>query len=305
LAGGLARRDVRCCNTAGEPAGYSMAITIRTMTGRDIPLGMALTDRAGWNQTEADWLRFLAMEPGGCFIAEWKGRPAGTTVTTVLGAVGWIAMVLVDEAVRRRGIGTQLVEHAVAHLRQRAIATLRLDATPLGRPVYEKLGFEPEYEVARWEGTPPAVTADAPVGLGPVTADQFPAIVELDRHVTGTDRQRLIRYLSGHLPGAAWVVAAGGKAAGYALLRPGSKAIQVGPSVALDPEVGTAVFEAALRSCAGRRVFVDIPVDNVPASRLVQWKGFALQRRWIRMRRGLPVPDHPAQLWASSGPENG
>jgi hypothetical protein len=34
-----------------------MAIIIRTMTGRDVPLGMALTDRAGWNQTEADWLR--------------------------------------------------------------------------------------------------------------------------------------------------------------------------------------------------------------------------------------------------------
>ena len=106
------------------------------------------------------------MEPGGCFVAEWKGRPAGTTVTTVLGAVGWIAMVLVDEAVRRRGIGARLVEHAVAHLRRRSIATLRLDATPLGRPVYAKLGFEPEYEVARWEGTPPAVTADAPSRLG-------------------------------------------------------------------------------------------------------------------------------------------
>ena len=97
-----------------------MAIIIRTMTGRDVPLGMALTDRAGWNQTEADWLRFLALEPEGCFVAEWDGRPVGTTVTTVLGAVGWIAMVLVDEVVRGQGFGTRLVEHAVTYLRQRA-----------------------------------------------------------------------------------------------------------------------------------------------------------------------------------------
>ncbi len=283
-----------------------MAIIIRTMTGRDVPLGMALTDRAGWNQTEADWLRFLALEPEGCFVAEWDGRPVGTTVTTVLGAVGWIAMVLVDEVVRGRGFGTRLVEHAVTYLRQRSIPTVRLDATALGRPVYEKLGFEPEYEVARWEGAlSRSGTADEDAArdprIEPLTADQLAAVAALDQHVTGTDRQRLIRCL----PDTAWVVTVGGKLAGYAMLRPGSGAIQLGPAVALDPEVGTALFEAALRSGVGHQVFIDVPADNAAASRWAESKGLYVQRRWMRMRRGQPVHDHPAQLWASSGPENG
>jgi GNAT superfamily N-acetyltransferase len=282
-----------------------MAISIRTMTDRDVQLGMTLASRAGWNQTAADWFRLLAMEPAGCFVAEWEGRPAGTAVTTVLGAVGWIAMVLVDEAVRGRGIGTRLVEHALTHLRRRSIPTVRLDATALGRPLYEKLGFVPEYEMARWEGDAPAETTESSFfRAGPLAAHQLPAVAELDRHITGTDRQRLLKGIY-ELLGGAWAVTGEGKLAGYGMLRPGARAIQVGPAVALDPESGTAIFAAALQACAGHLVFIDIPVQNAVASRWAEANGLQVQRRLLRMRHGQPVHDCPAQLWASSGPENG
>ena len=48
------------------------------MTSADIPLGMTLSQQAGWNQTRADWRRFLALEPGGCFVGELDGRPKNT-----------------------------------------------------------------------------------------------------------------------------------------------------------------------------------------------------------------------------------
>jgi GNAT superfamily N-acetyltransferase len=127
-------------------------IAIRLMTAADIPLGMHLKSQAGWNQTEADWRRLLALDPEGCFVAELDGRAVGTTATTLFGPVGWISMVLVEASVRRLGIGTRLLEHALAYLDRAGAKTVRLDATPLGRPVYEKLGFIADYELARWEG---------------------------------------------------------------------------------------------------------------------------------------------------------
>ena len=126
---------------------------IRVMNLDDVPLGCRLNGAAGWNQLPADWQRLLALEPAGCFVAEWDGQPVGTTCVTRFDTIAWISMVLVDAAHRGRGIGTQLMRHAIAWLDQCGARTVRLDATALGRPVYEKLGFVGEYEVARWEGT--------------------------------------------------------------------------------------------------------------------------------------------------------
>ena len=41
----------------------STSVSIRTMRAADIPLGMRLKQLAGWNQTEADWRRNLALQP--------------------------------------------------------------------------------------------------------------------------------------------------------------------------------------------------------------------------------------------------
>jgi GNAT superfamily N-acetyltransferase len=83
------------------------------MTVADVPLGMRLKEQAGWNQTEADWRRFLDLEPEGCFVAELDGQPVGTTTTCVFGSVAWVGMVLVDPAVRGRGVGRSLMKHAL------------------------------------------------------------------------------------------------------------------------------------------------------------------------------------------------
>src|SRR5262245_6183131 len=120
-------------------------IRIRRMTAADLSLGMRLKAANGWNQTEADWRRYLDLGGEGCVVAELDGEPVGTTATCVVGTVAWIAMVLVDAEVRGRGIGKALMSHALEHLDRRGIACLRLDATPLGQPLYEKLGFQAEF----------------------------------------------------------------------------------------------------------------------------------------------------------------
>src|SRR5205823_2447734 len=96
--------------------GAGRMVRIRPMTDADLALGMRLKDQAGWNQTEADWRRFLALEPDGCFVAELDATPVATTVTCTFGPVAWLAMVLVEAAVRGRGIGTALAAHALAFL---------------------------------------------------------------------------------------------------------------------------------------------------------------------------------------------
>ena len=105
---------------------------------------------AGWNQTDNDWKRIFHYQPDGCFVIECEGEAAGTATTTCYGNdLAWIGMVLVDPRFRRRGLATALMEHCLQFLeKEKGIACVRLDATPEGQTVYEKLGFRLEYETS-------------------------------------------------------------------------------------------------------------------------------------------------------------
>src|SRR5439155_16299847 len=127
----------------------------------------------------------------GCIVPALDGNPVGTTCTCTFGPVAWVAMVLVDASVRGQGIGTDLMRHALAFLDGRGVRTVRLDATPLGRPLYEKLGFEAQFELARYEGTVPAGVAPSPPEVGPVGRGDLPQLVALDQAATATDRRKL------------------------------------------------------------------------------------------------------------------
>ena len=113
---------------------------LRVMTSADIPAGMRLKELAGWNQTAADWRRFLARSPEGCFVAEVGAQVCGTVTTVAFeGRFAWIGMVLVDPEYRGRGFGTALLERAIHYLDELDLSAVKLDATPQGKPLYEKL----------------------------------------------------------------------------------------------------------------------------------------------------------------------
>ena len=278
-------------------------IELRNMTRLDVPLGMRLKDQAGWNQTEDDWRRFLDLEPGGCFVAMKEGSPVGTVAAFVFGSIGWIAMVLVDKPARHQGIGRRLLEHALEYLDARGVRTARLDATALGRPIYERLGFVAEYELLRMQGVARATAAHSNVRA--LLPERLADLLELDRKVTATERGRLLEALYQEAPDAMRTFVADRCLLGYVTIRHGARATQLGPGVALTDEAGRALIADALSRCREQAAFIDVPVDNRAAMACAESHGLVVQRPFIRMRRGDPVDDDPTRLWASSGPEKG
>jgi GNAT superfamily N-acetyltransferase len=272
------------------------------MTAADIPLGMRLKEQAGWNQIEADWVRFLDLEPEGCFVAELDAAPVGTVTTCTFGPVAWVAMVLVDTAVRGQGIGTRLVRHALDFLDGRGIRSGRLDATALGQPLYEKLGFRAEYRLTRFEGVVPP--GPAPDGVMPAGRDDWAGLVALDRAMVRTERDKLLLRLFAERPEAVRMVRDDNGPKGYLTVRPGSRALHIGPCVTV-AEAGPLLLGDAFHRYAGQRVYLDVPVDNTGARQMAESRGLTAQRDFIRMGRGPRVPELAAHIWASSGPEKG
>jgi predicted N-acetyltransferase YhbS len=280
-------------------------ISIRVMTPADVPLGMRLKAQAGWNQTEADWARFLSMAPAGCFVAERGGGPVGTVVTCDFAGVAWVAMMLVDEGSRRQGVGAALLRHALAYLDEKGVATVRLDATPMGQPMYERFGFAAQVDLTRYVGRPTPTQPASASATEPFELSQLDAIAALDGWATHTDRRAFLSRLLPACASATRVVTHNGAVIGYATARPGSNATQVGPCIARHADAGRALLADALGRCAGRPVILDVPTDHRAAAALAESAGLKPQRTLTRMARGRAVTERPDALWAGSGPELG
>jgi len=276
-------------------------IQVRGMTFEDLALGLRLKQQAGWNQTAADWARFLSLQPDGCFVAELDGTPAGTVATCVFGPVAWIGLMLVEQAQRGRGLGRALMTRALAFLDSRGVRSVRLDATPMGEPLYRSLGFVPQFRLGRWGGELQGGEAVAGVEAGG-RAD-WESILHLDRVVTGTDRRPLLGALLHEQPGELRVVRRGGAVVGYLTARRGARALFLGPCLAT-AEAGPLLLADAWQRHAGKTAFLDIPAGHVAAT-WVRQHGLSEQRELLRMCRGEAVEESVRQLWASSGPEKG
>ena len=115
---------------------------IRQMRPGDIPDAMQLKQAAGWNQVPGDWERLLRLDPQGCFVAEIDGKVVGSATALRHGTqMAWLGMVLVLPEYRRRGVAKALTEHALAWLDGHGVKACGLDATDMGKPLYEQLGF--------------------------------------------------------------------------------------------------------------------------------------------------------------------
>ncbi len=283
-------------------------ICIRRMTAHDLPLGMRLKSQAGWNQTQADWRRFLAMQPEGCLVAELDGVAVGTGAVTAFESVAWISMVLVEQSVRGRGIGKALLNQALELAAELGCASIRLDATALGQPLYESLGFVPQYELTRYAGVAGPVgstSSSAPIAVRVARSADWPAILHVDNVITGTQRSKFLSRLFAEDPAAVRVFEHGHRITGYFTLRHGSDAVQLGPCIAETDEAGSALILDALSRYAGNRVYWDLPSDHFAAVQIAKSASVSPQRQFLRMCRGVGVNENRNGLWASSGPELG
>lgn len=133
----------------------------RLLTLRDVEAAERLSTLAGWNQTPADWRRLLALAPDGC----WGIDESGLLVSTATGVrredgLVWIGMVLTRPECRGRGYATRLMQHILDTEQERGATRFGLDATILGKPIYERFGFVAAGEVERWRRTAQPVMAE-------------------------------------------------------------------------------------------------------------------------------------------------
>ena len=280
----------------------------RVMTERDVASGVRLNTLAGWNQTEADWRMFLESSPDGCFVTEVQGQVVGTAATICYeNRFAWIGMVLVDPEHRNSGIGTRLLHKTIEYLDGAGIAAMKLDATALGKPIYSKLGFVPEYEIERWvrEKSAAASPQPEPRSVSP-DKTELERMCDFDRELFGADRGFLIRALHDHAPELTNIAWKEGVPQGYTLGRKGRFADHLGPCVANEPNTAQHLLRSFLQQSSRERIIVDCLPSNSVFLNELRLAGFVFSRPLTRMVRGPNShPGRPESICAILGPEFG
>jgi GNAT superfamily N-acetyltransferase len=273
----------------------------------ELPDADALVREAGWNQVAADWEIFRAL--GTVHAARADGRVVATAAILPYGGFAWISMVLVAGTQRRKGLGTDLLKHCVAELRQQGRVPV-LDATPAGRPIYRSLGFQESWGFHRLERarpqTPPAfpVAGDG-LAVGAIGDPDWSALCAYDARAFGADRSALRGLLRGRLPPAELVARRDGRIAGFVLGRDGRSASQIGPLVAEDDATAQALLARAL-AAVDVPVYVDFADSKVLLLKWLAGAGFTAQRPFTRMLLGRASGfDDEARTFAVAGPEFG
>jgi len=281
-----------------------MEIEVGLLRESDLPAALRLKELAQWNQTENDWLRLLRLEPNGCFCARLDGELVATTTTTTYGReLAWIGMVLVDPKRRQLGIATKLMQVAMESLTKAEIKTIKLDATPAGRSVYENLGFKEESLIERWEG----IGSAGVVALTTLDSAARGEALVLDRRAFGVERSKLIEMLieDSYVPPLV-ARAANGSLTGYALARQGSVAVYVGPLLATSPAAATTLLDGLLSQVSEERVYVDLNTSFEGGREILTERGFAKQRDLVRMFYGKEgKAGSSPSIFAIAGPELG
>jgi GNAT superfamily N-acetyltransferase len=262
---------------------------IRALTSEDVGGAFRLSTAAGWNQQVDDWRMLLRLAPAGAFAAVVDTAVVGTAVGIDYGGFGWIAMMLVDPAYRGRGLGQRLLEAAMNAVPSDRI---RLDATPLGRPLYRRCGFEVEATLSRHvsDGSSRRSATNSNVcdnsrGVRRLTVSDLDTVIDVDSAVFGGTQRAVLDWAFRAAPQYAFIVRSDNGSVHYCLGRQGRLFDQIGPVVASDEDVAHALVNAALAAAGDRPVVVDVFDSDTSFSDGLHRRGFSIQRPLIRMCR--------------------
>jgi ribosomal protein S18 acetylase RimI-like enzyme len=254
-----------------------MTISIRTLSDADLEAADGILSSAF--QRAESWqpeLRlFLRLQPDGVFLASRDGIPAGMVASIIYSDYAYVGLMGIHQDSQRQGLGLALMEHLLAWMEKQKVPLVKLDASPAGQPLYEKLGFVPFGEVYVFQRPVGQLDVQRTKGIQFITLQHLDRVAASDTQAFGADRSRLLHALLELYPGRAFLLQDEQKqVTGYLF----AQAKRIGPWIMPgggDPEW---LLRQALSLPFNGSVSVVTPAENTDAVSLFQQLGFQVTR---------------------------
>jgi GNAT superfamily N-acetyltransferase len=265
---------------------------IRDLNLDDVNACLDLAESRRWGREERKW-RFLLEGGEGYGIVDQDGALVATAILTRYGSrTAAVSMVLVAERCERRGLAGRLVRHAAERA---GGATVFLNATGMGRPLYERLGFRVTGAAAMHVGV---FGGDAAEASRTAVPEDLKAIAALDAEVTGADRSALLERYADFAEELRVVEDGRGMITGYAGRWRNVANTVIGPVIAADPATArTLIADLAARTRGPVRV--EVADDRPELAAWLEARGVTAGMRTSDMVLGAgPLPGDRSRFFA-------
>ncbi len=296
--------DLNNLSTSSEQGVRRTMVNVRVMQARDIPFAIKLTDTEDWGFDRRDFVRLLQLDPRGCFLAIHDGNKAGLITTTTYDRFAWVGNVIVARSSRGRGIGVELLNHAISYAKEKGIRKVGLYSYLKTRALYEDSGFVEGERFVRYRGIPKAIKKTK----ASLFKDEYlKRIARFDRDRFGADRERYLRILGRDFPKFFLFSKEDDRILGYIVAKGGPSGYEIGPWIcdSDSPQSVGELLADLLDRMKGKIVEITIPKSNHRAAQMIRDSGFSRVGEVAEMFRGGFPKRKQNTIFAVGGLEKG
>lgn len=237
---------------------------IEKMSLVNLKTALSWAEREGWEPGLKDAELFYQADPNGFLKGVIDGEMVASGAAVIYDDhYGFFGLYIVKPHHRGKGLGLALTKARHAYCGNRNVG---LDGVLENVEIYRRLGFEPYHENGRYvfENRLPFKKNDS---IMPLNAIPFDKVSYYDRLHFPSPRDAFLKawIREGHSLG----FVTDGVLKGYGVIRACQKAYKIGPLFADNVSVAEALFLALTSHAKGKRVYLDMPENNLDASQLV------------------------------------
>ena len=273
-----------------------MSLTFRLLTPSDFPIVDPLLTAAYDHSTSMldDLAQYHQLQPDGWLLVMRNERPVGIGGALLYDTFARIGLVAVLPEVQRQGIGVAIMQQLLEWIAQRGATTVLLDATPVGVPLYSKLGFTVDDSVCAYiQRRSSALVDTSAIAIKQLEPKELPEVVIYDAQRFGAQRSGVLTSYNEAFPNRTFVARdSQGTIRGYIL----AQAHRLGPWLADTPEIAEALLLQALQLSFSQSPKVIVPEYNQDASSLLKRAGFMPEQYWQSMCLG-GISDLQRRQW--------
>ncbi len=245
-----------------------MGFIVRHMQPEEIYLAAGWAAAEGWNPGQFDPTTFYQTDPNGFFIGELDGEPIACISGVVYGeGYGFVGLYIVKPEFRGRGYGLQTWNAAVAYLKSQPGRILGLDGVVEQQDNYAHSGFKLAHRNSRFQGQ---VSEDFPLDSRLISTQNlaWEELLAFDQQFFPADRGTFLQAWL-QQPQTISYAYVDSELKGYGAIRPAYTGWRIGPLFAVNYDVAEIIFRGLVSQTQRAACFLDIPLVNPDAVKLV------------------------------------